>query len=170
MLPWKKDGHLQVPSNVTRIVRALRSEAAGDIPQVAYYESGIGTENSVYDHVIGGATGLGMSETIRSGYNFLATNYEPGDEIFLIGFSRGAFTARSIAGLISSIGLLTRKGLVDFYPIFKDWENQLQDDYKTLWPDQPYANRPKITDPSYSAKLKEVGSILLLLLADLFSC
>jgi hypothetical protein len=51
------------------------------------------------------------------------TNYTPGDEIVLIGFSRGAFTVRSVAGIISDIGLLTREGMNDFYPIFKDQEN-----------------------------------------------
>ena len=57
-------------------------------------------------------------------------NYDEGDEIYLIGFSRGAFTARSIGGLISSIGLLTRHGLGAFYPIFKDWEHQNDDKFK----------------------------------------
>jgi hypothetical protein len=49
---------------------------------------------------------------VRAGYRFLALNYEPGDEIFLFGFSRGAYTARSIAGMIGNTGLLTRKSLV----------------------------------------------------------
>lgn len=84
-------------------------------------------------------------------------NYEDGDEIFLIGFSRGAFTARSIGGLIRDIGLLTGKGLDSFYPIFKDWENQANPDYKPLygtefWP----INRPRFSDPSYVPKLVQV--------------
>ncbi len=56
-------------------------------------------------------------------YSFITANYTPGDEIVLIGFSRGAFTARSVAGIINDIGLLTRGGMNDFYPIFKDQEN-----------------------------------------------
>lgn len=48
---------------------------------------------------------------VREAYSFLAANYCSGDEIILIGFSRGAFTARSVAGLIKDIGLLTREGM-----------------------------------------------------------
>jgi hypothetical protein len=54
---------------------------------------------------------LGIDDNIRSGYMFLAQNYIEGDEIYLFGFSRGAFTARSLVGLISSAGLLTRQSL-----------------------------------------------------------
>jgi type VI secretion system (T6SS) phospholipase Tle1-like effector len=56
---------------------------------------------------------LGIDENIRSGYMFLAQNYLPGDEIFLFGFSRGAFTARSLAGFINACGLLKRQHLGD---------------------------------------------------------
>jgi uncharacterized protein (DUF2235 family) len=52
--------------------------------------------------MLGGAMGLGLAPAIRDVYAFLVNNYVPGDEIFLFGFSRGAFTARSIAGLIGS--------------------------------------------------------------------
>jgi uncharacterized protein (DUF2235 family) len=53
-----------------------------------------------------GGTGSGLSEHVREAYGFLAHNYAAGDEIFLFGFSRGAYTARSVAGLISQAGLL----------------------------------------------------------------
>jgi len=66
---------------------------------------------------------VGLSEHIREAYYFLANNYSPGDSIFLIGFSRGSFTARSIGGLIGNLGLLNKKGLPYFYEIFLDWEN-----------------------------------------------
>lgn len=56
-------------------------------------------------------------------YNFICTNYVDGDSIILIGFSRGAFTARSVADMIGSIGLLTPEGLDCFYTIFDDYEN-----------------------------------------------
>lgn len=101
-------------------------------------------------------TGAGLSEHIREAYGFLAVNYEPGDEIFLTGFSRGAFTARSVAGLIAAAGLLTRPGLVDLHPIFKDWENQLDDSYVSQWPDKPYPNHPKFLDPQYVVQLEKV--------------
>lgn len=77
-------------------------------------------------------------------------NYTEGDEIVLLGFSRGAFTARSVGGLISSIGLLTRQGLSAFYPIFKDWENQMKDGYQPTFETSswPLKNRPRFADPS----------------------
>lgn len=65
---------------------------------------------------------------IREGYNFICTNYVDGDDIVLIGFSRGAFTARSIADLIGSIGLLDAEGFKYFYPIFEDYENMADED------------------------------------------
>lgn len=85
-------------------------------------------------------------------------NYEQGDEIILIGFSRGAFTARSIGGLINAVGLLTRNGLESFYCVFKDWENQMNPSYKATYgtPSWP-TTRPKFWDPSYVPQLEKAG-------------
>lgn len=131
---------------MTRICRAILPESENGIQQIVYYQAGVGTENNLFDHVVGGGTGAGLSEHIREGYGFLANNYQAGDEIFLIGFSRGAFTARSIAGLISSIGLLTKRGLTHFYEIFKDWENQITPNYVSKFPDVPFPiDRPLLS-------------------------
>lgn len=62
-------------------------------------------------------------QDIREVYNFICTNYVDGDSIILIGFSRGAFTARSVADMVVSLGLLTPDGLDHFYAIFEDYEN-----------------------------------------------
>lgn len=156
-LPWDTNGHLQTPSNVTRICRAIRADGDDGISQVIYYQAGVGTEESWWDHLYGGGTGAGLSENIREAYSFLAMNFTPGDEIFLIGFSRGAFTARSIAGLISCVGLLTAKGMAYFYEIFNDWENQAVPNFKTKFVDRPFANRPKVTEPAYIHGLLEVS-------------
>jgi uncharacterized protein (DUF2235 family) len=59
-----------------------------------------------YEHVRGGAFGFGLSRNIREGYKFLIDNFSPGDDIYLFGFSRGAYTARSLVGLIRNSGLL----------------------------------------------------------------
>jgi hypothetical protein len=64
------------------------------------------------DRLLGGWLGEGVFANVRAGYRYLALNYQPGDEIFLFGFSRGAYTARSIAGMIGTTGLLTRESLV----------------------------------------------------------
>lgn len=65
---------------------------------------------------------------IREAYNFICANYVDGDDIILIGFSRGAFTARSIADLIGSIGLLNVDGMANFFSIFGDYENMGDED------------------------------------------
>lgn len=143
---------------MTRICRAIRQESNDGVPQVIYYQAGVGTEESWWDHIYGGGTGAGLSENIREAYSFLAMNYLPGDQIFLLGFSRGAFTARSIGAMISCVGLLTPKGMADFYEVFDDWENQGKTGFKTRFLDRPFPNRPHVTDPTYGAELERVSS------------
>lgn len=121
--------------------------------QIVYYQAGVGTGNSIWDHLVGGGTGAGLSEHIREAYSFLANNYQRGDEIFLIGFSRGAFTVRSIAGLIASIGLLTKKGLPHFYEVFKDWENQDKSDHV---PQFVTPNKVGVLSSGYTQELEKV--------------
>jgi len=163
-LPWKTGGHLAIPTNVTRFCRALLPQHEDGTPQVTYYQAGLGSQDNAYSFFIGGYLGEGISENIREAYAFICDNYNPGDQIFLIGFSRGAFTARSIGGLIASMGLLTKKGLGDFYPIFKDWENQCNPDYygsKNYYPATYFPNRPNYSDPkqqgAYIEQLKALG-------------
>ena len=100
-------------------------------------------------------TGAGISEDIREAYGFIANNYEPNDEIFLLGFSRGAFTARTIAALISDVGLLTKHGMVEFYPIFTDWQNKEDSSFVSQWPNQPYPKKPRF-GPTY---VDELGTV-----------
>ena len=84
----------------------MMHEAAVDDParQRKHYVRGVGAE--WYDQYIGGAVGLGVDTRIRDGYGFLVDNYADGDSIFIFGFSRGAFEARSLAGMIGRVGLL----------------------------------------------------------------
>ena len=154
---WLENGHLQVPSNVTRICRAIKSKTDREnISQIVYYQAGVGTGMSLWDQVAGGGTGMGLSEHCREAYAFLASNYSPGDQIVLLGFSRGAFTARSIAGLIGRIGLLTKLGMGSFYQVFKDYENSKNPRYVSNWPSTPFPNRPNFNDPSYAKELEAV--------------
>ncbi|CEJ55821.1 hypothetical protein PMG11_02052 [Penicillium brasilianum] len=147
---------LQVPSNVTRLYRALRKKGLDGMSQVVYYHAGVGTSGSVSDEIAGGVFGAGVGENIREAYSFIATNYEPGDEIMLIGFSRGAFTARSVAGLIAQIGLLTSRGMEYLYPIFKDSENFRNPDYKDKFPTIPFPNKP-LDQREYKLRLEDEG-------------
>jgi len=106
---------------VTRITRLFRRTCSDGTHQVINYFPGVGTSNA-FDQFTGGAFGMGLDQDIREVYNFICTNWVEGDSIILIGFSRGAFTARSTADIIASIGLLTPEGLDRFYRIFDDYE------------------------------------------------
>ncbi|RDL40581.1 uncharacterized protein BP5553_00560 [Venustampulla echinocandica] len=143
LIPYVPTGRLQVPSNVTRIVRALSRTGQDGTHQIIYYHSGVGTSSAVLDVFTGGALGKGISENIREVYSFIAANYESGDEIILVGFSRGAFTARSVAGMIDNIGLLTRVGMDSFYAVFKDQENFKTPRHKDIFPTVPFPNKPR---------------------------
>lgn len=99
-------------TNVARIAQAIRGTSAeSGTQQIALYLKGVGTTGSLIARAYGGATGFGIDDTIQAGYRFLAQNYQPGDHIYLFGFSRGAFAARSCAGMMSACGLLKRQSL-----------------------------------------------------------
>jgi hypothetical protein len=76
------------------------------IPQVALYDDGVGTESFKPLKIFSGATGWGLSRNVRQLYKELIRIYDPGDRIFLFGFSRGAFTVRTLVGLIADCGIL----------------------------------------------------------------
>jgi len=76
--------------------------------QIAYYHDGVGTEDLKLLKILGGITGWGMQRIILDLYLFLVNNYSDGDQIYLFGFSRGAYTVRMLAGFIISCGILKR--------------------------------------------------------------
>ena len=80
--------------------------ADGSIQQMAKYLDGVGDSENFLVKILGGGFGVGLITRIVRGYTFVSRNYEPGDRIYLIGFSRGAYTARALAGLITAKGLL----------------------------------------------------------------
>lgn len=100
---WKKADDVRF-TNVVKIMRAVKATAGDGKPQISFYDPGVGTESPVR-RIVGGAFGVGLSTNVRDGYRFIANNYEEGDEIYLFGFSRGAYTARSLGGMISELGL-----------------------------------------------------------------
>jgi uncharacterized protein (DUF2235 family) len=106
-------------TNVVHVFESiLRNER-----QIAFYDPGVGTF-SVLGRTLGRKTGIllgkafgaGLQQNIEDGYEYLMNHYEPGDDIFLFGFSRGAFTARALAGLLHNFGLLQRgsKNLIPY--------------------------------------------------------
>jgi uncharacterized protein (DUF2235 family) len=113
--PEKLNGH-RAPTNVLKFMRALLPTGANGRCQVVFYDPGVGT-GSVIDRITGGAFGIGLSQNVLDGYGFIANNYDAGeddgepDDIFLFGFSRGAFTARSLAGMLGAVGLLEKRDM-----------------------------------------------------------
>lgn len=120
---WNAADSERAETNVVRLSRAIRANSGTDgIPQFSIYLRGVGTSGSRLDRLIAGATGAGIDDIIRTAYLFLAQNYVPAhtddqgrdvpaDEIFLFGYSRGAYAARSMTGLLGSAGLLKRQSL-----------------------------------------------------------
>lgn len=108
------------PTNVVLTAASIRRTAANGVSQVVYYDEGVGVgsfedQNGLMNKVVsginkfvGGGIGWGVTENIREAYRFLIFNYDPGDEIFVFGFSRGAFTARSFVGLLHCVGPISR--------------------------------------------------------------
>ncbi|KAG1801667.1 uncharacterized protein HD556DRAFT_899124 [Suillus plorans] len=108
-------------TNILKLSRGLEhvDERSGVlIPQVVYYQCGVGTGHNIYSEYVDGATGGSLGEKVQEAYGFIAQNYHPGDEIFLFGFSRGAYTARMVAMFIGAIGVLDRTDMDSFASIF----------------------------------------------------
>jgi uncharacterized protein (DUF2235 family) len=105
------DGTWQSPESdtTTHVLRLAEGvaplDAAGN-QQVVFYDWGVGSEG---DKFSGGITGKGIDKNIQDCYRFVVHNYAPGDALYLFGFSRGAYTVRSLAGLIRNCGILRRE-------------------------------------------------------------
>jgi uncharacterized protein (DUF2235 family) len=93
--------------------------------QLAFYDDGVGTESLKWLRIFAGATGYGLSRNVKQLYRELCRVYEPGDGIYLFGFSRGAFTVRTLAGLINDCGILDARR----YPTEDGYRKQVRDAY-----------------------------------------
>ncbi|WP_199609864.1 DUF2235 domain-containing protein [Flocculibacter collagenilyticus] len=100
------------PTNVIKLVRSIKAVDEEGRHQVVFYDQGIGTHNYT-DKVAGGVFGLGLAKNMLDGYRFIVHNYQQGDDIFLFGFSRGAYTVRALAGMIDTVGLLKKSQLTE---------------------------------------------------------
>lgn len=92
-------------TNVERLYRLIAPRAADGATQLCAYLPGVGVKPGL-GHLLGGAFGLGLADLVKQGYQWLATNWRAGDEVWLFGFSRGAYAARSVSGLVHHCGLL----------------------------------------------------------------
>lgn len=100
------------PTNVTKVARTISPRDSRGIDQVVYYAEGVGTNRGM-DKYTGGAFGHGIEDNVRTLYRALLYNWVEGDEVYCFGFSRGAFTVRTLLGFINRVGLLEKDD--DFY-------------------------------------------------------
>lgn len=100
---WNSNDKSDKVTNVVKLLRSIPSVDSRGTSQILYYGRGVGTGNG--EKIRGGFSGAGLDTNIIDGFRFLGNNYHPGDEIYLFGFSRGAYTARSLAGLINLAGI-----------------------------------------------------------------
>ncbi len=107
------------PTNVLRLARAIRPHADDGVEQVVFYDWGVGADRKKLE---GGLAGVGIDKNITDGYRFIVHNYDPGDELFFFGFSRGAYTVRSLGGFVRNCGILERDHadrIADAYRLYR---------------------------------------------------
>ncbi|MBA4501508.1 DUF2235 domain-containing protein [Marinobacterium marinum] len=102
---WQSPESVQA-SHILRLARGIAPQTTEGHKQVVYYDWGIGADG---DRLVGGITGKGLDKNILDCYRFLVHNYAVGDRVYLFGFSRGAYTVRSLAGLVRNCGILRRE-------------------------------------------------------------
>lgn len=125
---WDKPGAVDqngkpLDSNVCLLYKAIAKADNFGTEQLKVYDTGVGTGYSLKDKMEGGIIGMGLDKKIKDIYTFLLLNYLPGDHIYLFGFSRGAYTARSLGGFIRNCGILKPEyiHLVDkAYELYRD--------------------------------------------------
>lgn len=115
-----------IASNVTKLARHIQpigtDRDGNPCHQIVYYDSGIGTGSlSWLEKNRQGGIGDGLAENVIEAYNFIVLNHQHGDEIFCFGFSRGAYTARAVAGLVGDIGVLEPSDLAFFPELYRGY-------------------------------------------------
>lgn len=126
------------PTNVTKVARAIRARGKDGIDQIVYYHNGVGTSGGI-DKFTGGAFGDGIEANVRDLYRFILYNFEERDsrsrpdELFFFGFSRGAFTVRTLAGFMKKVGLLEKDDdyyIPDIYALYQGSESRDSEKWK----------------------------------------
>jgi uncharacterized protein (DUF2235 family) len=151
--PGDKDKGVLVKTNVQKLFESVScADLTGNL-QIKFYTEGVGTSGSRLRKVLDGATGWGLDDHILSAYKFLVWNYQTGDEIYLFGFSRGAYTARSVAGLVRNCGIIRNDDL--------DLINQAYDHYRDrknpVWRPRGEAAVNFVKENSHRANIKFIG-------------
>ena len=140
---WNDADSIDDLTNVSRLAWATKpfdDRDGKDIPQIVFYQCGVGSEGDIFDKIKGGGLGIGLARNVRDAYTFICNNYRQGDEIFLFGFSRGAYTARSVGGLIGYAGLLGKRDLDRFMQLWDGYkakpDSKLRTDTLKDFPDR----------------------------------
>jgi uncharacterized protein (DUF2235 family) len=133
---WNKVGDPKTVTNVVRIANTVSLNAPDGTPQVCYYNSGVGSGGPL-DRLLGGAFGMGLKSNVKRGLAFLALNYRTGDEIYLFGFSRGAYTARALAGVLGVAGIPLDISQAEIHWDFYRRIAKLQSEQRNLDRDSP---------------------------------
>ncbi|WP_345974920.1 DUF2235 domain-containing protein [Sulfurimonas sp. HSL3-7] len=133
---WNKPDEGRHEENKETNVRNLWELLEKDEPQkqVVYYDEGVGSH--WYDRIRGGVSGRGLSKNIREAYFEVCRHYVPGDRVSIFGFSRGAYTARSLAGMVYSCGVIPREQLTDnaieeAFEVYKKADKPTRAEYKS---------------------------------------
>ncbi|CAD6887922.1 unnamed protein product [Tilletia controversa] len=111
-------------TNVALLGQAIKTVDAKGTPQISFYQDGVGTSDGLLANIIAGATGVGLADNLIEAYSFLVDNYNDGDEIFLVGFSRGAYTARALSGFIVWAGIMEKAQLAHIQAIYKAYRQR----------------------------------------------
>lgn len=127
-------------TNVARLHQLVATRDANGIEQTSQYFPGVGVEPGL-SHLLGGAFGYGLSSNVRDGYRWLCNAWREGDELYLLGFSRGAYTARSLGGMIRKCGLLRRAAGAEIgkrevaaaYDFYRDAKHRPGDPVAVAW-------------------------------------
>lgn len=133
---WNRPEQLgkdEYPTNVLKFARGIAAKDAKGVKQVVFYDWGIG---SYHDKVTGGGMGAGLEKNVMDGYRFLVHNYDKGDEIYLFGFSRGAYTVRSLCGLINNCSILkSEEGsrIEEAFALYKNKRHKANGKYSNDW-------------------------------------
>jgi uncharacterized protein (DUF2235 family) len=116
---WNALANPEEVTNVVRVAQAIRSVSSDGITQMVYYNAGVGNGGPI-DRLLGGVFGAGLRDSVKRGLAFLALNWDPeepgnpvADEIYIFGFSRGAYSARALAGVIGAIQGIPRQSSFD---------------------------------------------------------
>ncbi|CDW98567.1 hypothetical protein [Sporisorium scitamineum] len=103
-------------------------KASAVMPQLVFYQSGVGTGTGKLQNLFDQGTGFALGSKIEEAYSFIVDNYQPGDELFFFGFSRGAYTARCITGFINWCGVLNKVEMTHFADIWAAYQRRDPDD------------------------------------------